>query len=73
MEMKEIHHNFEREKVLITGGLGFIGSNLAHSLIVVGSIVKGGLRVRAPDQHDASAINFPLISQKSQKNYPPSQ
>lgn len=40
---KGVEHNFKNKKVLVTGGLGFIGSNLVLSL------VSGGARVTVLD------------------------
>jgi UDP-glucose 4-epimerase len=34
-----VHNAFRNEQVLITGGLGFIGSNLAHALVDLGAHV----------------------------------
>ena len=35
---EELHNSFNGRKVLITGGLGFIGSNLAHRLVDIGDV-----------------------------------
>jgi nucleoside-diphosphate-sugar epimerase len=37
--MEKRTNGFEEKKVIITGGLGFIGSNLAHRLIDLGATV----------------------------------
>ncbi len=39
MTKKEIQAYYQKKKILITGGLGFLGSNLAHALTNTGSCV----------------------------------
>ena len=36
--MTQYHNAYKKRRVLITGGLGFIGSNLAHRLIEIGDV-----------------------------------
>ena len=59
--------NFKNKKVLITGGLGFIGSNLTHSLLQLGAHITiidslvpeyGGNRFNVTDIKDKISINI---------------
>ncbi len=69
---------FQGKKVLITGGLGFIGSNLAIALVDVGAEVTlldnmlplyGGNRFNIESIKDQVYINFSDIRDRASMNY----
>jgi UDP-glucose 4-epimerase len=78
--MNEINNpdSFKNKKVLITGGLGFIGSNLAIKLAAMGAEVTlldamieglGGNPFNIESIKDKVSINFSDIRNKSSMNY----
>ena len=40
---REAERTFRGSRVLITGGLGFIGSSLAHCLAALGALIETGI------------------------------
>jgi UDP-glucose 4-epimerase len=63
----DLAHHFENRRVLITGGLGFIGSTLAHELVGAGALVTlvdsliptyGGNRANIADIADRVHVNI---------------
>ena len=61
-----VDNNFEGAHVLITGGLGFIGSNLAHHLVKLGAQVT--LIDSLPPQYGGNLFNIKGIENKQQVN-----
>lgn len=70
--------NYQNKKILITGGLGFIGSNLAHRLVEMGSEVTlvdslipdyGGNLFNIHDIKDKVKINISDVRDKTSMNY----
>ena len=71
-------HQFRGKRVLITGGLGFIGSNLAHRLVglgadvlVVDSLIPeyGGNLFNVSDIEDRLRINIADVRDRSSMDY----
>jgi UDP-glucose 4-epimerase len=69
---------YDRRRVLITGGLGFIGSNLAHHLVACGAHVLivdslipeyGGNLFNISGVEDAVRVNIADVRQQSTMNY----
>jgi UDP-glucose 4-epimerase len=69
---------YNRRRVMITGGLGFIGSNLAHQLVACGAHVLivdsliadyGGNLFNIAGIEDAARVNIADIRQQSTMNY----
>src|SRR5688500_2655297 len=60
MTDKKHHESFNGRNVLITGGLGFIGSNLAHQLVEIGDVNVTILDAMIPEQggnlHNVASI-----------------
>src|SRR6184192_1081156 len=50
LQTTSIHDAYRERSVLITGGLGFIGSNLARRLVEVGDVEVYLLDALVPDQ-----------------------
>src|SRR5437870_11739914 len=50
IQTTSIHDAYRERSVLITGGLGFIGSNLARRLVEVGDVEIYSLDALVPDQ-----------------------
>ena len=69
---------YNRRRVMITGGLGFIGSNLAHQLVACGAHVLivdslipeyGGNLFNISGIEDAVRVNIADVRQQSSMNY----
>jgi UDP-glucose 4-epimerase len=69
---------YDRRRVMITGGLGFIGSNLAHQLVACGAHVLivdsliseyGGNLFNVAGIEDAVRVNIADVRQQSTMNY----
>jgi UDP-glucose 4-epimerase len=69
---------YNRRRVMITGGLGFIGSNLAHQLVACGADVLivdslipdyGGNLFNISGIEDAVRVNIADVRQQSSMNY----
>jgi UDP-glucose 4-epimerase len=69
---------YDRRRVLVTGGLGFIGSNLAHQLVACGAHVLivdslipeyGGNLFNIAGIEDAVRVNIADVRQQSTMNY----
>ena len=69
---------YDRRRVMITGGLGFIGSNLAHQLVACGAHVLivdslipeyGGNLFNISGIEDAVRVNIADVRQQSSMNY----
>jgi UDP-glucose 4-epimerase len=69
---------YNRRRVMITGGLGFIGSNLAHQLVACGAHVLivdslipeyGGNLFNIAGIEDAVRVNIADVRQESSMNY----
>lgn len=69
---------FRGKKILITGGLGFIGSNLAHRLVeldadvlIVDSLIPeyGGNLFNVADLEDRLQINIADVRDRSSMDY----
>lgn len=69
---------YDRRRVMITGGLGFIGSNLAHQLVACGAHVLivdslipeyGGNLFNIAGIEDAVRVNIADVRQQSTMNY----
>jgi UDP-glucose 4-epimerase len=76
--MSEYRSFYEGRRVMITGGLGFIGSNLAHQLVdlgakvlVVDSLITdyGGNLFNVADIESRLRVNIADIRQQSTMNY----
>jgi UDP-glucose 4-epimerase len=74
----DYHAFYDRRRVLITGGLGFIGSNLAHHLVASGAHVLivdslipeyGGNLFNISGIEDAVRVNIADVRQQSTMNY----
>ncbi len=62
--MKSLKKVYEKKKVLITGGLGFMGSNLAHRLVDLGSNIIILNRNRYSPPYGANLHNIKDIRNK---------
>lgn len=76
--MEELESYFRKKRVLITGGLGFIGSNLAHRLVELGARVLlvdsllpeyGGNPFNIRDIHGKVIINIADIRDETSMSY----
>ena len=59
LDLGELKRAYRHKKVLITGGLGFIGSNLAHRLVSLGaavSVTDCFLREHGANSHNIAGI-----------------
>jgi UDP-glucose 4-epimerase len=76
--MTEYQRFYDGRRVMITGGLGFIGSNLAHALVrlgakilIVDSLIPeyGGNLFNIDSIEDALKVNIADVRQQSTMNY----
>ena len=78
MSAPDLHRAYDGADVLVTGGLGFIGSNLARRLVTLGAKVTlmdsmipdyGGNPFNIHDLRDRVTVNFADVRQRSTMDF----